>query len=552
MKLRRVDIHSAPSCGGLLDGFSIPFRSPFADEFDAFKPLCLVGPNGAGKSQFLQVIAEIFQSLIHAVAPHEERLDGNDSLLFEIEYFIRPSWAKEPLRIKASRSISSSETEAKRRRKSFITISQRVDGEWEEVALDGEKTRELLPTKIVGYTSGANETLSLPFLLSRSAYAEDVGRRALDIVSRNDQIADTGLMLIDYGTHLEVLVSNLLLGTPEVCESLLEEARLNALHSFRCVIQLAHSAAPKVPFSKKQQSSRRGIQLTNELEIYIDQLRRCSTCHWHDVKTDSYTFDFFVNQASTTAFSEFWKTSLSLYSALHKLSMLNDLAIPKATRERFKKQTQERRFASRLPEPQDEDKVFRFEQVAFKAADKETVVDYVSLSDGEHQLAQLLGTMSMVSFPGALFLLDEPESHFNPQWRVKLVSKLRELPTQYGKRKDKKLSSEQDCLLTTHSPFVPSDLSRDQVFVFGKNTASKKISANTPDVETFGTTFDAILADCFAIRPPISKLSSDRILELQKSNDPKEILKGMNELGDSVEKLRLMDRVRQLEKNLRT
>jgi restriction system-associated AAA family ATPase len=230
--------------------------------------------------------------------------------------------------------------------------------------------------------------------------------------------------------------------------------------------------------------------------------------------------------------------------------MLNDLAIPKATRERFKKQTQERRFASRLPEPQDEDKVFRFEQLAFKAKDKKTVVDYVSLSDGEHQLAQLLGTMSMVSFPGALFLLDEPESHFNPQWRVKLVSKLRELPTQHGKRGDQKQSSEQDFILTTHSPFVPSDLSREQVFVFGKDADTKKIFANMPEVETFGTTFDAILAECFAIRPPMSKLSLDRIHELEKSNDPQVILDGMNELGDSVEKLMLMDRVRQLKKNV--
>lgn len=550
MKLLRIDIRSASSCGGLLDGLSVPFRSPFDSEYADFKPLCLVGPNGAGKSQFLQVVAEIFQSLIHAVAPDEERVDGNDSLLFEIEYLIKPIWAKEPFRVKASRLIPSSEAEAKRRPKPVITLSRRVDGEWEDVALDAQEARDLLPTKIVGYTSGANETLSLPFLLSRSAYAEEVGHQALADVSRNEKIGDTALMLIDYGTHLEVLVSNLLLGSRDVCESLLEEAHLKALHSFRCVIQLAHSAAPKLPTSKKQLSSRPGIQLTQELEEYIDQLRRCSTCHTHDEKTDSYTFDFLLDQASTAAFKMFWKTSLNLYSALHKLSMLNDLAIPKNTRERFKKQTQERRFASRLPEPQDEDKVFRFEQVAFRAANSKSVVDYVSLSDGEHQLAQLLGTMSMVSFPGVLFLLDEPESHFNPQWRVKLVSTLLELPTQFGKRKDQKQSSEQDCLLTTHSPFVPSDLSRDQVFVFGKDADSKKISVNTPDVETFGTTFDAILAECFSIRPPISKISSDRIRELQQSNEPSLILDGMNELGDSVEKLKLMDRVRQLEKKL--
>src|SRR5262245_488185 len=112
---------------------------------------------------------------------------------------------------------------------------------------------------------------------------------------------------------------------------------------------------------------------------------------------------------------------LELYSAFHKLSMLNDLAIPKTTRERFRKEVAAR-LALRLPEPQDEEKVFRFERVNFFAQDDGEIVDYVSLSDGEHQLAQILGMFGMVSLSNALFLLDEPESHFNPQWCVKFMT----------------------------------------------------------------------------------------------------------------------------------
>jgi restriction system-associated AAA family ATPase len=551
MKLLRVEVLSAHSCGGLLDGLNVVFRSPFDEEYSIFKPICLVGPNGAGKSQFLQVVAEIFQSLIHAVAPEEERADGNEALLFEVEYLIKPPLLDTHIQIKASRTLPKTDSRAgQKRRKPLLAISQKIDGEWMNCDLAAKETRDFLPTKIVGYTSGANETLSLPFLLSRGGYAEEVGGRALSDVEQTEPVIDTALMLIDYGTHLEVLVSNLLLGTDDVCCALLDEAGLTELHSFRCVVQLAHAAAPKLPSNRKKESSRPGIQLTQELEIYLDQLRRCSTCYSHDPKADSYTFDFFIDAATKTAFSSFWNGALGLYSALHKLSMLNDLAIPKTTRERFKKQTHDRRFASKLPEPQDEDKVFRFEQVAFKAKGTAAVVDYVSLSDGEHQIAQLLGTMCMVSFPRVLFLLDEPESHFNPQWRVKLVSKLMELPTRYGKRKDQKDSAEQDCLLTTHSPFVPSDLPKERVFVFGKDAARKKILVKNPDFETFGTTFDSILSECFDIRPPISKLSLDQIKNLQASDDPEKIVAGMDNLGDSVEKLMLMDRVRQLKKSM--
>lgn len=324
MKLLRVEVISAHSCGGLLDGLNLVFRSPFDERYSDFQPLCLVGPNGAGKSQFLQVVAEIFQSLIHAVAPQEERADGNKTLLFEIEYLIRPTSLSTPVHIKATRTVRKAETRTgQNRRKPLLAIRQKIDGDWIDCDLAALATRSLLPVKVVGYTSGANETLSLPFLLSRGGYADEVGGRALAVVEKDVPVHDTALMLIDYGTHLEVLVSNLLLGTDEVCRALLDEARLAQLHSFRCVVQLARAKGPKLPANRRIESSRPGIQLTQELETYLDQLRRCSTCHSHDPKTDSYTFDFFINGATKAAFNSFWDGALGLYSALHKLSMLN-------------------------------------------------------------------------------------------------------------------------------------------------------------------------------------------------------------------------------------
>jgi restriction system-associated AAA family ATPase len=246
----------------------------------------------------------------------------------------------------------------------------------------------------------------------------------------------------------------------------------------------------------------------------------------------------------TAAFSSFWKSALDLYSSLHKLAMLNDLAIPRTTRKRFKEDTEKRRFASRLPEPQDEDKVFRFERVDFWSEARKQIVDYVSLSDGEHQQAQLLGTFSMVSFPDVLFLLDEPESHFNPQWRVKFISKLLDLQTPNGKRRQKSAASRQDGLLTTHAPFVPSDMKRENVLIFGKE--SGKIVVRRPDIETYGTTFDAILDECFDVRPPISQESRKTIGKLMKSESAEEIKKGMSQLGQSVEKAFLADRLRRV------
>jgi restriction system-associated AAA family ATPase len=540
VKLIRVQIVAARSCGGLLDGLDVRLRDSMISD-SVFEPLCLIGPNGAGKSQFIQVIAEAFQSLLHAAVPNDERAEGNPDLHFEIEYMTSVSGHDQPVHVKGTRL-------AEGRRRPTVKLARKNADEWVDCDLSDPATAALLPAKVIGYTSGANETLSLPFLVSRSGYADEVGRRALDEFKEQDTVPDTRLMLIDYGTHLEVLVANLLLGSAGQRVALLEDARVEDLHSFRCVVQLAHSAAPKAPAAGSGARRRKGIQLTNELESYLDQLKRCATSYHHEPGTDSYTFDFLVTGESRKAFASFWSSSLELYAALHKLAMLNDLAIPKTTRERFRRETQLRKFASRLPEPQDEDKVFRFERVVFDADGSQATVDYVSLSDGEHQMAQLLGTMCMVSFPNALFLLDEPESHFNPLWRVKLLSKVLALPTPNGKRGEGGLAAMQDGLLTTHSPFVASDMQKERVFIFSKNAETGKIEARHPDIETFGTTFDAILAECFEIRPPISEVSMARIEELKATNDPEEIQEGMLELGDSVEKVMLADRLRQLQR----
>ncbi|MGI0489870.1 restriction system-associated AAA family ATPase [Pantanalinema rosaneae CENA516] len=544
MKLLRVHIISAKTCGGLLDGVDRSLRSPFGD-YSSFDPLCLIGPNGAGKSQFLQMIAEIFQSVFYACIREEERIEGNPDLQFEIEYLVYPEDNQIPVRVRISR-------EAVDRKRPSLIIQRRDEDEydWIDCDLNDPETHALLPQKIVGYTSGDNETLSLPFLVSRSGYATDVREGAFNTETRNQSIPDTRLMLIDYGTHLEVLVANLLLGETSQREALLKEANLKDLHSFRCIIQLAHSAAPKANSEIVKQTGRKGIQLTEELEKYIDQFQRCATCYTYDEKTETYTLDYWINDQTRTAFRSFWGNALNLYSSFHKLAMLNDLVLSKKIRDRFRKGTGTRRFASRLPEPQDEDKVFRFEQVRFRKQkidgemdDQE--VDYVSLSDGEHQMGQLLGTFCMLSSPNVLFLLDEPESHFNPQWRVKFISRILDLPTKDGDRREASRASRQDCLLTTHAPFIPSDMKRDKVFIFSKNEEGK-IQIKNPDVETFGSTFDTIIEECFGVRPPISQRSRDEIEELMKSDNPEEIRAGIQGLGNSVEKAFLADHLRQV------
>jgi len=529
MKLLSLRIVRADTCGGLLDGLFIPFRNENADS-EIFDPLCLVGPNGTGKSQLLQVVAEIFQAVFRKYLHEEEHGTPNDELLFEIEYLVNSSLDNDtaiPVRIYRRRVG---------KRKPEFAVEAFLQGNWKLIE-DPLHVGALLPSKVIGYTSGDNETLSLPFFSSRAGYAGQVRNNARDEKKRTERIRDPRLLLIDYGTNLEVLVANLLLNPEEVKRKLLETPNLKSLRSFRCIIQLRHSAAPSG-----------GVKLTQELEDYISYMKRCATCFDHNEKNGVWIFDFFVNSATHEAFDRYWKDgAFELYSCFHKLAMLNDLIIPKAARDKFDKGVKDRRFASRLPEPIDEQKVFRFEQVEFLSNKSGKPVDYVSLSDGEHQLAQLLGMACMAAFPNVLFLLDEPESHFNPLWRVEFIKKLRELPTKNGTRKDRLKVAQQECLLTTHSPFVPSDMQRENVLIFKKSEEASAIAIRRPQIQTYGSRFDAILAECFDISPPISALSRDEVERLFERGTVDEIKASIDGLGESAARMRLAARLSQLE-----
>lgn len=527
MRLLSVEIIKSYTCGGLLDGLNVNFReSEFVQTSNqgvlSFSPLCFLGMNGSGKSQLLQAIVEIFQLIIHKANPSRERKPSNPDIEFNIEYIIFDE-SNNPTHIRANQQ--------RIKNKLLFSLHKKTDDKFKEIA--SEIFNNFIPELIIGYTSGQNETLSLPFLVSQRHYAEEVANAAKNQQKNSKAIENTALMFIDYSTNLEVLISNLVMDNQLRSEQILQKLKLNQIHSFRCVIQLNHSAV-----STK-------VILTPELEEYLQNLINCCTCYNYDLNTATYTIDFFVTDATITAFKTFWHNALDLYTSLHKISLLNDLAIRKNIRDRFKRDLAKRSFANKLPEPQDEDKVFKFERVRFSTTNK--VVDYVSLSDGEHQLAQILGVLSMIGKKNVLFILDEPESHFNPQWRTKFISNVMELETNNGKRKDNK-SSMQEMVITTHSPFLPSDMDRNNIFIFSKDIQNEqvKILARNPDNQTFGAKFDNILDDCFAIDPPISKLSEDLINSLLETGSIPEIEEALTQLGQSIQRMKLVARLQML------
>ncbi len=567
MKLIRVEISQAGGSSSLLNGLDVAIRRRGEADTLAFQPLCLIGPNGSGKSQFLQLIAEFFQAALHASVPGEERREVDPSSRFLLHYVISRS-DKSSLEVEL---VGEPETNAGIR---SISIRTRAgDDEWSEPKSLDVSSSELLPSRVVAYTSGENETLSLPFLASRIAYAEDITSLALPEQAQSTSRTKKGkgrksgnatveasaapseqtprLMLIDYSTHLEVLAANLLLGSSEQRAYLLGKVKLSALRSMRCVVSLNHENV-RNSVLKRPDSKRKGVQLTDQLESYIEILKRCSTAWSFEPGEERYVFDFWVDDECRAAFRKNFSDAFDLYLALHKLALLNDLAISRRARLRFEADVGRRRFASRLPEPPDEDKVFRFEELTFypEPSEGRGAVDYVSLSDGEHQLMQILGVFAMVDEPNVLFLLDEPESHLNPEWRVRFMSDVKALPTRDGRREEAGGgSASQDVMITTHAPFVPSDTPRNRTLIFKRNEDQReggRVNVLRPNIQTFGAKYEEILSECFGVSPPISDQPLALIKKLLQSENAENVEAGLRKLGPSIERVKLADHLEKL------
>ncbi|MBL7883493.1 MAG: restriction system-associated AAA family ATPase [Bacteroidia bacterium] len=509
MKILRVKIIEI-SHRPLLNGLELAFTHNDEEQF--MYPNILIGTNGSGKSQLLETFAEIFLYLDRLYRKINRTIVSQSPLLFEIDYQI--------IKDKKDYIVS-----IKQINKAFKAPEINIcDLEGNDVEFTIDDINGYLPQKIIGYTSGDNETLSLPFTDYYDEYAKYTGNRALEEKYKRTKDYDPRFYLMDYNTNIGVLVSNLTLGNPESVKKITKYVGIDSLMSFQIVIQTNHSAAP----------SKNGVELTKELDLWIKQLSKAATCSEYFPKENKYVLDFFINKETIKAINHFFKTPINFYTALYKIELLNNLIIKDAQLKDIKKQRALRKLIIKPPTVPDQDKVLRYSEVKLKLKSGD-IVDYINLSDGEHQFLNIFGTILMTDFDNSLYLLDEPETHFNPKWRREFISLLSEIT----------MGRKQDCFLTSHSPFIVADSRRDKVYLF-RRSENNSLVVQWPVEETYGSDFDYILKVAFDLESSLSKKSYDEIQDLIKSKDIDLIKKKIEEFGDSAEKLFLFKRLEEL------
>lgn len=411
-----------------------------------------------------------------------------------------------------------------------------------------------LPDVIVGYSSGENEILSLPFRKSRlinfDKYKEDYQK------TYQYEEPENSLIYIDSEMSQAVLLACLLYEDKETLKPLEDELGIIGLRSFRMNLNSQTLNNTKDP-------------VLRHISETIDNLKKCSTS-WqqynngvdeiNDGLQSILTLDFFVNEETKKAFKEYFSSSFELFRFFQVLYELNANFIHDTIKEEVYKS---KGFYTdgKLPEGSPSQNVFYFlDYLILKEIDGEANPKELLLrefSDGEHQFLHTMGICLMLKERRSILLLDEPETHFNPSWRAKFVKILGDSITSGNKKEyvngNFNVHLLKDIILTSHSPFIISDCMPDNVIFFTRNDDAKELQAMKAQelgLNTYGSSVDYILKNFFKTDLISNKSYSD-LKDVIDNGTLEQLHAAIDKFGESSEKQFLFKKIYEKTKELK-
>ena len=572
MRLIRIKVKDKKGFRGLPYNFEYKFRDDLKNE--AFTPFICTGLNGSGKSNLLELLANIFFHLENKIATYRPDLFEYHYLLsprgYQDKYAIPNAFELEFLGVFFTQFKKSDDSQTdnphvqviKQPEKStqfFIKNSADIDP---EEPLSTEMIRMIFPDHIVGYSSGENEILSLPFLKRRfidfDEYWDSIHKELPFLGQLSGRMA-----FLDQEYNQAILLCNYIFNDGEALDIIKEEIGITHIESFRIIIQdinypiisvddnleSALERKEKVKFQKS---------LLNNISDIQDKLASCATAFYSE--ESHFYYDFYLDDTVKKCFKQYFGSALELFRVFQLLFTLNLYSV--TNKQKLALYQSKSLYANEtIPALPSDQRVFRFKNFWIRKKNLPHKILSKSLSDGENQLLHVLGMCLLYKDTDTLFLLDEPETHFNPHWKSKLISLINRVINLPPKKEEGQTESSQlkeqikqcEMLLTTHSPFPISDSLRKKVLIVEKDEKGEIVIDN-PKYNTFGASIDKITAETFDQAEDIGDQAQKRFDEYyQKIRDPncdkRELLNLIHEeFGDSLERFLLLKTVRDRKK----
>jgi predicted ATPase len=397
----------------------------------------LVGKNGTGKSNLLEAIALIFCNL---------DLQKSPSFKYKLEYQIR----EKKIRIDADPKRKHGKTHV-------TVIEQKMSQDGKIISVEVRKpfkslvenSRQYLPNNIFGYYSGEVERFPFIFEKHLKDYTKKIKNESFGFPLRS-------LFLVESHYSQFVLLTLFSLGDSDSIRFLKERFGIVGLDSVE--FQFKH------PYWSKQK-----------------------TYSFDNSWGDKETFEKFLENLQDISIKNNEESSLKVKN----VSLLRSFGDKYQTRSILFK-IFESIFISNL--------LIKLKMSVKKAGIRDGI-EFDRLSEGEQQVLLIIGLLKFMNEKESLFLLDEPETHLNPDWRYNFLSSLEE------EFKDKEKSH---IIIATHDPLLVGSLTKKQVQVFSYE--GEKIVVKPPFDDPLGLGVDGILtSDLFGLRTTIDQATQKDI-----------------------------------------
>ncbi len=123
---------------------------------------------------------------------------------------------------------------------------------------------------------------------------------------------------------------------------------------------------------------------------------------------------------------------------------------------------------------------------------------FKELSEGEQQLLAVLGLLKFTKQDESLFLLDEPDTHLNPAWKLNYLKLLQDVVAP---------GDGSHLLIATHDPLVIGGLVREQVRVLVREKNGHVLS-HEPDIDPRGLGFAGLLkSELYGLRSTVDPVT---------------------------------------------
>ncbi|WZL80641.1 AAA family ATPase [Vallitaleaceae bacterium 9-2] len=476
--------------------------------------LGIVGINGSGKSILLELISKIFVDASNQITQENYSSD----ISYEATYSLQKDHMIESVLIGIGGEWEDTDhvlIKLENKSQNFKMTISNGNNEFEIGNINMHYV--FFPRKIVVYSSGHNEGVS-DEIINYKLYS--LAEKDSQKVKRNNygEVINKGILdrYNELFYYFDDTISKLGILTSFMFESenqeVLSEFFENALvTSFKIRLDKKDIYDEDIYFDEK------ALYLLNEIMSYAN------TGHVNENGFKYYEFHVPENREREQM------SLLAFFEGLQRLYDYNIYKIKKRTRNRIiygneknKKSLVDWNIAN--------NRVFELLEMTF-VTESGSELDLRNFSDGEYQVLQLISILNIFYGSNILFLLDEPETHFNPSWKSLFVSKVKSM-----------LDPMSQAIFSSHNPEVITDLRKTSV------VSMKRGLQSSLQIETFGANPNMISANLFDKRNTVAELAKQEISIFrskinQATNDQElEELKREieNTLGDSSERLMLI------------